>query len=370
MKIQAAVYREVNKPMTIEELELEAPKEKEVLVKVAYTGWCHSDLHKIKGETGQVLPAVVGHEASGIVEEVGPGVTTLQKGDHVVLTWMVPCGTCENCVSGKGYLCLGNGLYLILGTMLDGTTRMKDFKGQQVHHQTFVSGFASHVVVPEKGAIKVREDLPLEQACFMGCALPTGFGAVYNAADVKPGDTVAVWGLGGVGLNVVLGAKLRNAYPIIGVDIKAEKEALAREFGITHFIDSSKEDPVPKVKELTGGWGAQHIFEVVGNPGSIHQAFWALAPFGKLVVVGICPETAMTELPLNFLTHHGKSVIGTLYGNIRTSVDIPRMADMVVRGDIPLGKLTTRYFDLEEINQVAQAMEHQEINGRWVCKWS
>ncbi len=370
MQIKAAVYREVNKPMTIENLELEAPKEKEVLVKVAYTGWCHSDLHKIKGETGQVLPAVVGHEASGIIEAVGPGVTALQKGDHVVLTWMVPCGECENCVSGKGYLCLGNGIHLITGTLLDGTTRMKDKDGQAVHHQTFVSGFASHVVVPEKGAIKVRDDLPLEQACFMGCALPTGFGAVYNAAKVQPGESVAIWGLGGVGLNVAIGAKLRNAYPIIGVDIEAGKEPLAREFGITHFVDASKDDPVPIVKDICAGWGVQHIFEVIGNPGSIHQAFWALAPFGKLVVVGICPETAMTELPLNFLTHHGKSVIGTLYGNIRTSIDIPRMADMVVRGEIPLDKLTTRYFDLEDINEVAEAMEKRQISGRWVCKWN
>jgi S-(hydroxymethyl)glutathione dehydrogenase/alcohol dehydrogenase len=368
MKIKAAILREYNKPVTIEQIELAPPKEKEVLVKTAFTGFCHSDFSFIIGSFKFPLPLVLGHEASGVVEEVGPGVTTLKKGDHVVAAWMCPCGTCPECVSGHGHICRKSHEVHAAGTLLDMTSRLTDSKGGRLNHQTLVSGFAEYMVLPEIGAIKIRKDMPLDQASFLGCCLPTGFGAVYNAAGVKPGESVAIWGMGGVGLNVVQGAKLRSANPIIGVDLEGSKEAIAREFGATHFINSSKQDPVPIIQELTGG-GANYCFEAIGDPGAIVQASWSLGLGGKLVQIGITRQEAMTGLPLAFTPVHCKSVVGTLYGNIRTHVDIPAFADMAMKGDFKLDKLMTKKFKIEDINQVIETMKKNQIIGRWVCEW-
>jgi S-(hydroxymethyl)glutathione dehydrogenase/alcohol dehydrogenase len=366
MKMKAAVLREFNKPVTIEEVQLAPPKEKEVLVKTAFTGFCQSDLHFLRGRVNFGLPGVIGHEAAGVVEEVGTGVTSVKKGDHVVTTWLVPCGACPECVSGQAYICRKSVEIFHLGLLPDGTSRLTDSKGRQLGHQTFVSGCAEYMVVPEAGAVKVPTDLPLEQACFLGCCLPTGFGAVYNGAGVKPGESVAIWGMGGVGLNVVRGAKLRSAYPIIGIDLEGQKEAIAREFGVTHFIDSSKEDPVPGVKELTGG-GAKYTFEVIGDPGAVLQACWSIALGGKHVQIGICPPDTMVGVPLTFLTAHCNSIVGTQYGMIQTHRDIPTFASMA--DELLLDRLVTKKFQVEEINDVAEAMKQRQIKGRWVCEW-
>ncbi|MBW1788448.1 MAG: alcohol dehydrogenase catalytic domain-containing protein, partial [Deltaproteobacteria bacterium] len=243
MKIKAAVLREPNKPITIETLNLAPPKEGEVLVKVAYTGWCHSDLHMCLGEVPVGMPLVLGHETSGIVEEVGPGVTRTKAGDHVVCAWMIPCGKCPQCIRGKGYICSGNFDAFLGGTLLDGTSRLTDSHNEMVRHGCFVSGFSEYTVLPEDGVIPIRKDMPLDQACFMSCCVPTGWGSVTNTADVQPGDSVAVYGLGGVGLNILRASVLRHANPVIAVDSEGSKEDLAREFGATHFIDNSKEDP-------------------------------------------------------------------------------------------------------------------------------
>jgi S-(hydroxymethyl)glutathione dehydrogenase/alcohol dehydrogenase len=281
---------------------------------------------------------------------------------------MVPCGTCPECLNGQGYICRKSVEIFKDGLLPDGTSRLKDSKGRQLGHQTFVSGFAEYMVVPEKGAVKVKDELPLDQACFLGCCLPTGFGAVYNGANVKPGDSVAIWGMGGVGLNTVRGAKLRSAYPIIGIDLEGSKEAIAREFGVTHFINNSKVDPVPIVKELTGG-GANYTFEVIGDPGAVLQALWSIGLGGKHIQIGICPPDAMVGVPLTFLTGHCNHIVGTTYGMIQTDRDIPVLADMVLRGELPLDKLITRRFKVEEINEVAEAMKQRQILGRWVCEW-
>jgi Zn-dependent alcohol dehydrogenase len=236
-----------------------------------------------------------------------------------------------------------------------------------LNHQTFVSGFAEYMVIPEQGAIKVREGLPLDQACLMACSVPTGMGAVNNVADVKPGASVAIWGMGGVGLNVVRAAKLRGAKPLIGVDLEGSKQAIARELGATHFICSSEEDPVPKIQELTGG-GADFCFEAIGDAGALLQAYWAMGIGGKLIMIGMPSIQGLVGLPLMLTPVHNKNILGTLYGNVRTHHDLPKFMDLVLDGGYAnLGKLITKKFKLEDINDVFDAMGKRQIVGRWVC---
>jgi S-(hydroxymethyl)glutathione dehydrogenase/alcohol dehydrogenase len=380
MKMKAAVCREFDKPILIEEVNLAPPKENEVLVKTAYTGFCHSDWSAISGWLFFPIPIVIGHEASGVVMDVGPGVTSVEKGDHVVATWMIACGHCPECTSGQGHICRTSHGIHTKGGLWDGTSRLTDADGNRLNHQTFVSGFAEYMVIPEQGAIKIPRDFPLDQACFIGCCVPTGYGAVYNVAKVKPGNSVAIWGMGGVGLNVVRGAKLRGAHPIIGVDLKGSKEEIARECGATHFINSSKEDPVEVVQLLTGGekmddgtiegGGVDFSFEVIGDIGAIQQAYWALGFGGKLIQVGIPPMESRTELPLTLTPPHNRNILGTLYGNVRTHHELPAIVDQIARGEyMDLNKIITKKFRIDEINDVYNAMAEHNIIGRWVCEW-
>jgi S-(hydroxymethyl)glutathione dehydrogenase/alcohol dehydrogenase len=368
MKIRGAVLREPNKPYSIEELELEAPREKEALVRYVYTGYCHSDLSNLLGNVQMALPLVAGHEAAGVVEEVGPGCTKLKKGDHVVATWMIPCGECPQCARGMGNLCTGTFEHFVNGMLLDGTSRIKDKNGDMVRHGNFVSGFSNYTVAPEDGLIPIPKEFPLEYACLMGCCIPTGWGSVTNTADVQPGESVVVFGLGGVGLNVLRAAVLRHADPIIAVDIESSRESLAKEFGATHFICNAKEDPVPKIQEITGG-GADVAFEAIGDPGAIIQAYWSSGVAGKIVVPGIIPHNQTVDFPLQVLPFQQKSILGTLYGQISTHVDIPRLTHMAMTHDLKLDKLVTNKFKLEDINDVAEKMHKRQIQGRWVCAW-
>ena len=367
MKMKAAVCRKENAPITIEEVELAPPKENEVLVKTMYTGLCHSDYSAVAGYIGVSFPAVLGHEAAGIVEDVGPGVKSVKKGDHVVACWQLSCGKCKLCISGREHICDTNRQLFMDGTLLDGTTRLTDAKGKPLLHSTFISGFAEYMVLPEQAAVKIRDDFPLDQACLFGCCVPTGFGAVYNVAQVKPGNSVAIWGMGGVGLNIVQGARVRGADPIIGVDIEDSKETIAREFGATHFIDSSKEDPVPKVQELTDG-GADFTFEAIGDPGSIVQAYWGLGIGGKLIQTGIHSMNDTVPLTLTFTPPHNKDIIGNLYGNLHIHQELPALIELVMnKRYIDLSKLITKKFRLEEINDAFEALGKRRIIGRWVC---
>jgi S-(hydroxymethyl)glutathione dehydrogenase / alcohol dehydrogenase len=368
MKMKAAILRRHKEPVSIEEIDLAPPKANEVLVRTAYTGFCHSDLSMISGIFGLPLPLVIGHEAAGVVEELGPDVTSVSVGDHVVATWYIACGYCPECRSGRGNICRTNFELHALGGLQDKTSRLTDGQGNRLNHQTNISGFAEYMVIPEPAAVKIRKDLALDQACLLGCCLPTGFGTVYNATNMKPGYSAAIWGIGGVGLNVVRGAKMRLGNPIIAIDIQGAKESIAREFGATHFINSSKEDPVPIIKELTNG-GADYCFEAAGDPGAIVQAYWSLGMGGKLVTIGNTPELEMTALPLFFHPLHCKTIEGALYGNIDAARDIPALADMAVEGDLLLDKLITRRFRIEEINDIANAMSKREILGRAVCVW-
>jgi S-(hydroxymethyl)glutathione dehydrogenase/alcohol dehydrogenase len=369
MKIKAAVLRETNKPYSLEELELAPPKEKEALVRYVYTGYCHSDLSNLLGHVQMALPFVAGHEAAGVVEEVGPGCTRIKKGDHVVATWMIPCGQCPQCARGRGNLCTGTFNYFVEGMLLDGTSRITDKEGKMVRHGNFVSGFSNYSVVPEGGLIPIPKEFPLEYACLMGCCIPTGWGSVTNCANVQPGDKVVVYGLGGVGLNVLRACVLRHANPIIAVDLEASKESLAKEFGATHFICNATDDPVEKIKEITNGEGADVAFEAIGDPGAIVQAYWSVGMAGKIVIPGITPHDQTTNLPLQVLPFQQKSILGNLYGMISTHVDIPRLTQMAMTHDLKLDKLVTRKFKFEEINDVAEKMRQRQIHGRWVIAW-
>jgi len=367
VKIKAALLREPNKPYTIEELELEPPREHEVLVKYAYTGYCHTDLHMALGEVQIALPMIAGHECAGVVEAVGSGVTNVVPGDHVACTWMVPCGTCPTCRRGMGNICMGNFEAFLGGTMLDGTCRQTDKDGNVIRHCNFVSGFSDHAVVPDTGVIPLPKEFPLDVAALMSCCIPTGWGAVFNTAQVAPGDAVVVFGLGGVGLNVLRAAAMRQAYPLIAVDLEESKEDLAREFGATHFICNSKEDPVGVIQKLCGG--ANVAFEAIGDPGAIVQAWWCLAPAGKLVVVGVTPQDAVANMPFFVLPLQQRQILGNLYGGISTHLDIPKLVNLGMTSDVHYEKLISGKFKLEQINDVAEAMLKRQIRGRWVCEW-
>jgi S-(hydroxymethyl)glutathione dehydrogenase/alcohol dehydrogenase len=368
MKTKAAVTRDWGAPMTIEVLDLEDPKAGEVLVKVAHTGFCHSDLSAWKGTYGlDVLPLVLGHEAAGVVQKVGAGVTDLVPGDHVVSCWQAPCGNCENCVSGYTNICEHLLPDLGTGKLMDGTARFKDKNGEVVNHTLYVSGFSEYIVSPAVASVKVPKELPLDQACLLGCAVGTGWGAVNRSARVQMGESVAIWGMGGVGLNIVQGARLAGANPIIAVDLEGSKEAIAREMGATHFINSSKSDPVPIIREeLTGGKGVHFVFEAAGDPGAYLQSFFTLRNGGRLMAVGICSCEDMVSLPFYAIPFQGNKIEGVLYGNLRHQIDIPRLANLALKGDLKLAKLITKHCKLEEINDVVAAMEKRQIIGRWV----
>ena len=371
MKTKAAVTRAWGEPMAIEELELESPKNGEVLIKVAHTGFCHSDLSGWKGiYSMDVLPVVLGHECAGVVQEVGPGVTHLQPGDHVVSCWQAPCGICESCVSGNTHICETLHVTAGAGTLLNGTTRFKDKDGQVVNHFLYVSGFSEYIVSPAIAAVKIPKELPLDQACLLGCAVGTGWGAVHRSAQVKTGESVAIWGMGGVGLNIVQGARLAGANPIIAVDLEGSKEAVALAMGATHFINSSEADPVPIIREeLTGGKGVHYVFEASGDSGAYLQSFFVLKIGGRLMAVGIPSCEDIVPLPFYVIPFQANSIEGVLFGSLRHQIDIPRLAALALKGDLKLDRMITKHCRLEEINDVAEAMEKREIVGRWVLNF-
>jgi len=368
VKIKAAVLREVNKPYSFEELELDDPHAGEALVKWLYTGYCHSDLSNITGRITMALPLVAGHECAGVVEKVGEGVTRVKVGDHVVGTWMIPCGHCPECRRGLGNVCTGNFTHFVSGTMLDGTSRLRDAKGNTVLHGNFVSGFSDHTVVPEGGLVPIRKDVPLEWACLMSCCIPTGWSSVTKLAGVLPGDKVAVWGLGGVGQNVLRAAKMRQAYPLIAIDLEESRRSIAMELGATHFICSSKDDPVPIIKELTGG-GLDYAFEASGDPGAIEQAVWTLAMAGKIMVLGIMGQDQVAKLPFTYMILQQKSILTGLYGSVTVQDDIPKLCDLAMTEDMKIDKIIEGKFKLEQLNEIAEKMERRQLGGRWVCVW-
>jgi S-(hydroxymethyl)glutathione dehydrogenase/alcohol dehydrogenase len=371
MKIKAAVLREYFAPLSIEELEMAEPKAHEVQVKHLAVGFCHSDLHHIMKEIPLNLPAVIGHEACSIVEKVGPGVTKVKPGDIVIGCWLVPCGKCFQCLRGRPNICEGNMPYFAAGNLLDGTSRFTDKHGQRVGLGSFVAGFATHSILPEQGAIKVPEHikLPPEQLCQLGCSVVTGWGVITKIANAHEGTSIGIWGCGAIGLNAIRFAALRNCYPIVAVDLEESKRKIAMEFGATHFVNSSKEDPVPFIKKLTGDFGLEYAVEAIGDPGAQVQAFWSLRMGASLIVPGITPADSTTNLPLTYFSMQAKTLRGTLYGEAQPSEDLPHLMELMNKGLLKTDKLVTRLIKLEEIEEARRAMLAREIIGRWVIKY-
>lgn len=361
--MKAAVLTQANTPLEIQEVDLEKPHAGEVLVQNLASGVCHSDWHVITGDTKHPLPVVLGHEGAGIVQEVGAGVTTLEVGDHVVLSWAPNCGTCYYCLHGQPQLCQTLVTPLWEGTLLDGTSRLsKD--GETIYHLSGLATFAEQSVVPERTCIPIREDVPFQAASLVGCAVTTGVGAVTNTVHVRPGDSVAVFGCGGVGLNILQGADLVGAETIIAVDKTPTKMELAELFGATHTL-LADEAPVKKIRELTGGRGADYVFEAVGIPELQETALDAVRPGGTLVIAGIAPMGSSTNFPGAILARQEKRVVGSYYGSSYPRRDFPRLLDLYMAGKLKLDELVSQTYPLEDINQAFQDMLSGE-NARGV----
>jgi S-(hydroxymethyl)glutathione dehydrogenase / alcohol dehydrogenase len=352
--MKAAVLYEPNTPLKIEEVDLDDPRENEILVKLVATGVCHSDLHFIKGEVPQPMPFVPGHEGAGIVEKVGPGVTTVQPGDHVILMVAFSCGKCRYCVAGRPTMCVENLPIQMMGTLPGGHTRLH--KGSQpLQHLFGLACYAEKVVVHERSAVKVRSDAPLNVVCLLGCGASTGIGAAINSTGITAGESIAIFGCGGVGLSAIMGARLAGAGSIIAVDVLDSKLDKAKELGATHTINAKQDDPSAKVMEILGG-GADYALEFIGNVDVTAKAFASIRAGGKMVVAGMAPITSLlTIAPFEFLL--GKTITGTVQGDVVAPIDIPRYVDLYMAGRLPIDKLITRNYKLEQINEAFEAMQ-------------
>ena len=344
--MKAAVFHEAHQPVPIEEVDLDDPRQGEAPVKLAGAGACHSDYHSVSGHsTGGEVPFVMGHEGAGIVEEVGEGVEGLSPGDHVIFSLTPQCGLCRNCTAGRSNLC-----EVEQGTSEDNMRFSQD--GVPIRH--WLGTFSEHTVVAASSLVKVREDIPIDKLCLVGCSVLTGIGAVINRAKVETGATVAVFGCGGVGLHAVQGAKLASAAKIIAVDKVDMKLDVAMEMGATHTINADREDPVGRIMDLTGG-GVDYAFEVIGLPAVVRQAFDCTRTGGTACMVGVPPTDSDVSVSANAL-FMDRTVMGTFYGAGRPRIDFPWLLDMYMDGRIKLDELITKYRPLSEINEAFDDM--------------
>ena len=367
--MKAVVFRDPQTRVSVAEVELAAPKAGEVRVKIAAAGVCHSDLHVKRGEWDAPAPMVMGHEGSGVVVELGEGVTSLAVGDHVVLSWVPPCGECRYCLQGHEARCqkVAN-VINAKGSLFDGTSRLSltDEQGgsESLHHYLGVSSYAEEVVVPASGAIKVRDDAPLDVIAVVGCAVATGVGAVMNTAAVEPGSTVAVIGCGGVGLNVVQGAKLAGAERIVAIDVVPEKTDMALQFGATDRIDASDrdgsgKDAVEQLFELIPD-GVDYAFDAIGRTVTTEQAIRMLGLGGAAVIVGLPPTGARASFEPLVLAEADQRILGSNYGSVRPSIDIPALVDRYMDGQLKLDPLISGRRPLDE---AAEALDDLEAGG-------
>ncbi len=360
MRALAAILFEVGGRLDLREVEVQAPQAGEVLIRMAAGGICHTDLHVMTGHVSAPLPAVLGHEGAGVVAEIGPGVSSLGAGDHVIPLWRLSCGVCEYCSDGRPALCDEGMRIRTTGCLLDGSTRFR-LDGQPIKHFCGVSSFAEYCVVPERAVLKIPEDLPLDRAALLGCAVVSGVGAVFNAARVRPGSSVAVFGTGGVGLNVVQGAAIAGAEKIIAVNVLSNKLEWAKRFGATHAVDASTGDPVEQVRALTGGRGVHYAFEVIGQPATMRQAYDCLAKRGMAVILGVTPKTAEVSVPVMSLVFEERVLTGSIYGAGRPRIEIPRLIALYRAGKLLLDELLTRTYPFRQINDAYDALERGEL---------
>jgi S-(hydroxymethyl)glutathione dehydrogenase / alcohol dehydrogenase len=353
MKTRAAVAFEAKKPLEIVELDLEGPKAGEVLVEIMATGICHTDAYTLDGlDSEGLFPSVLGHEGAGIVREVGAGVTSVQPGDHVIPLYTPECRQCKSCLSGKTNLCTAIRATQGKGLMPDGTTRFR-YKGQPIFHYMGCSTFSNFTVLPEIAVAKIREDAPFQSSCYIGCGVTTGVGAVVNTAKVEPGANVVVFGLGGIGLNVLQGARMVGADMIVGVDINPDREEWGRRFGMTHFLNSkgmSREDVVAKIVEMTGG-GADYSFDCTGNTEVMRTALECChRGWGESIVIGVAEAgREIATRPFQLVT--GRVWKGTAFGGAKGRTDVPRIVDWYMKGRIEIDPMITHVLSLEEINK-------------------
>jgi S-(hydroxymethyl)glutathione dehydrogenase/alcohol dehydrogenase len=357
MRTKAAVLYEAGQQLEMEYLELLPPSAGEVLVRYVASGVCHSDLHVMQGLMPHPTPVVLGHEGSGVVEAVGPGVATVQVGDHVLTSYIPSCGRCPYCAVGRPNLCDLRDLPRHL--MADGTARFR--KGEaEVYHFLQVSSYAERAVLPEVSVIPIRKDAPLEVVCLVSCGVTAGAGAVMNRARVVPGSNVAVFGCGGVGLNAIQAAAFMGAARVVAVDVFDQKLEWSREFGATHLVNAAREDPVARIGEICGRGGADYAIEAIGGAKTIEQAFSAVHRGGTVVVIGISPANTRLSIDPSMLVQE-RVLTGSSFGGSRQRVDLPMFVDLFMEGKWKLRELISREVELEDLNEAYARLERGEV---------
>ncbi len=346
--VKAAVLHQVGGPFSVEEVELLPPESGEVRVRLAAAGICHSDWHFVVGDLPRPLPLVLGHEGAGIVEEVGEGVTSVQPGQRVILNWAPSCGTCFYCALSQPVHCETFWPWRN-GTMPDGSTRLR-WNGEVVRQFSTHSTFAEHAIAPEEALVPIGEDIPFDVAALVGCAVTTGVGAAVNTVNIRPGESVVVFGCGGVGLNILQGARLSAAHPIIAVDTDPAKMEIARQFGATHTV-AAGEGARDQIRDVTDGRGAAYAFEAVGLPAVQEEAFKAIRRGGTLVVVGVAPVGSKTRYSGLDLHASEKRILGSLFGSTDPRREFPRLLDLYRSGQLLLDELISGRFRLDQINE-------------------
>ena len=360
MKTRAAVAFEAKQPLEIVELDLEGPKAGEVLVEIMATGICHTDAYTLDGlDSEGLFPSVLGHEGAGVVREVGAGVTSVAPGDHVIPLYTPECRQCKSCLSGKTNLCTAIRATQGRGLMPDGTSRFS-YKGQTIHHYMGCSTFSNFTVLPEIALAKIRTDAPFQSACYIGCGVTTGVGAVVNTAKVQVGDNVVVFGLGGIGLNVLQGARMAGASMIVGVDINPDREEWGRKFGMTHFVNPKDvSDIVAHLVALTDG-GADYSFDCTGNTTVMRQALECChRGWGTSIVIGVAEAgKEISTRPFQLVT--GRNWRGTAFGGAKGRTDVPKIVDWYMQGKIEIDPMITHVLKLDEINKGFELMHAGE----------
>ena len=350
--MKAAVCYEFGKPLTVEEVTIDPPQVDEVKVRIAATAICHSDIHFLRGDWGGETPVIAGHEAAGVVEEVHPSVTNVKPGDHVVVSLLRSCGDCFYCTTGAPHICEDE-------YVLDSQSRLHNAQGEPIGHGIRTAAFAEYTVVHQSQVVPLPQDIPLDSASLLACGVITGLGAVVNTAGVRPNDSVAVIGCGGVGLNSVQGALLSGANPIIALDLLDNKLAAAHEFGATHSINVTTDlDVESSVRSITAGRGATYVFVTVGSPDAVRLAYDLIRREGTVVVVGIPEAEASITLPVaRFVSGGPRRVIGSFMGSTRLSVDVPQLIDLYKADRLKLDELISARYPLARINEAIADVE-------------